>query len=72
MVVDEHELRPDVVVHDHRRTNDVLSVDSFGASAPAADLFEAFGFTPEQIALRAEALLERGERGAGALTRAAP
>lgn len=53
-------------------THDVLSVDSFGASAPAADLFEAFGFTPEQIALRAEALLERGERGAGALTRAEP
>ena len=31
-----------------RYTDDVVSIESFGASAPAADLFEAFGLTPDQ------------------------
>jgi transketolase len=38
---------------------DVLGIDHFGASAPAAVLFEKFGFTPEAIAERAAALVER-------------
>ncbi len=36
---------------------DVLGIDRFGASAPGAVLFEKFGFTAENIAVRAEALL---------------
>lgn len=36
---------------------DVLSVDGFGASAPGARVMEAFGFTPENVAARAKALL---------------
>ena len=36
---------------------DVLGMERFGASAPGGVLFEKFGFTPENIAARAEALL---------------
>jgi len=36
---------------------DVLSVDDFGASAPGGRVMEAFGFTPENVAARAKALL---------------
>jgi len=36
---------------------DVVGMDSFGASAPADILFEKFGFTPENVAARAEALI---------------
>ena len=39
--------------------NDVVSLEHFGASAPAAVLFEAFGFTPEHVAARAMALVPR-------------
>jgi transketolase len=39
--------------------DDVVSLDSFGASGPAADLFELFGFTPGNVARRAEDLLRR-------------
>ncbi len=35
-----------------------LTLDRFGASAPAGVLFEKFGFTPEEVARRVEALLE--------------
>ena len=35
----------------------VLGIHRFGASAPGAVLFEKYGFTPENIAARAEALL---------------
>jgi transketolase len=38
---------------------DVVGMDGFGASAPADKLFEEFGFTPENIASRAAALLSR-------------
>ncbi len=36
----------------YRFADTVISMDSFGASAPAALLFEKFGFTPEAIAER--------------------
>ena len=36
---------------------DVLAVDGFGASAPGGRVMEAFGFTPENVAARAKALL---------------
>jgi transketolase len=38
---------------------DIVAIDHFGASAPAARLFEEFGFTPEAVAARARALLGR-------------
>jgi transketolase len=41
--------------------DDVVSMDRFGASAPAEVLFREFGFTPENIAARARRLLaDRG------------
>ena len=36
---------------------DVLGIEQFGASAPGGVLLEKYGFTPENIAARAEALL---------------
>jgi transketolase len=39
---------------------DVLGLDRFGASAPGTTVLEEFGFTPENIASRARALLKRG------------
>ena len=36
---------------------DVMGVDRFGESAPAAEVFRHFELTPEQVAARAEALL---------------
>jgi transketolase len=36
---------------------DILGIERFGASAPGGVLFEKYGFTPENIAARAEALL---------------
>jgi transketolase len=38
---------------------DVLGLDRFGASAPGATVLRELGFTPENIASRARALLER-------------
>ncbi len=38
---------------------DVLAMSHFGASAPYKILYEKFGFTPENIAQRAQALLAR-------------
>ena len=35
-----------------------LSIDRFGASAPGTTVLERFGFTPENVAARARALLE--------------
>jgi transketolase len=37
--------------------DDVVSLDRFGASAPAPALFREFGFTPESVAARARRLL---------------
>ena len=41
-----------------RWADDHVGLDRFGASAPAEDLFEAFGFTPEAVADAALDLLE--------------
>jgi transketolase len=41
---------------------EVLGLDRFGASAPGTKVLEEFGFTAENIAARAKALLERTER----------
>ena len=38
---------------------DIVGMDSFGASAPANVLFEKFGFTAENVAAKAKALLNR-------------
>ena len=38
---------------------DVVSLDHFGASAPAPRLFAEFGFTPDAVAARAQVLLAR-------------
>ena len=38
---------------------EAIGMTSFGASAPAGDLYEHFGFTPERIAERGKAVLER-------------
>lgn len=46
----------------HRYTGsdgDVVGLERFGASAPAEKLLEEFGFTPANIARRAQALLRR-------------
>ncbi len=38
-------------------TGAIVSIDSFGASAPAKDLFKKFGLVKEQVALRIKAVL---------------
>ncbi|MEK6815027.1 MAG: transketolase [Nitrospirota bacterium] len=38
---------------------DIVGIDRFGASAPGKVLMEKFGFTPENVAVRALALLKR-------------
>jgi transketolase len=38
---------------------DILAMTGFGASAPMEDLMARFGFTPENVALRARELLKR-------------
>jgi transketolase len=46
----------------HRWAGDageVIGMTTFGASAPAADLFKHFGFTPERVAETGKALVER-------------
>jgi transketolase len=37
---------------------DILGMQTFGASAPQPDLYEHFGFTPENVAARATSMLE--------------
>ncbi len=37
--------------------NDVVGIDTYGASAPASDLAKAYGFTPENVADKAAALV---------------
>ena len=39
----------------------VIGMDTFGASAPARDLFAHFGFTPERVAEVGRAVVERAE-----------
>jgi transketolase len=38
---------------------DSLAIDHYGASAPGNEVLERFGFTPDNVAARAQALLER-------------
>jgi len=44
-----------------RYADDTVTLDHFGASAPADRLFREFGFTPENVVARAKALLESKE-----------
>jgi transketolase len=43
-----------------RYADDVIGIDHFGASAPGPVALEQFGFTPENVAARARALVENG------------
>ena len=40
----------------------IVSIEHFGASAPGTIVLEKFGYTPENIASRAQSLLERRQR----------
>ena len=42
---------------------DILGMEGFGASAPQPDLYEHFGFTPENVAARARSLVEKARAG---------
>ena len=42
---------------------DILGMETFGASAPQPALYEHFGFTPENVATRARALVEKARAG---------
>src|SRR5579864_7643286 len=42
-----------------RYADDVVAIDHFGASAPGAEVLAHFGYTPENVAARARALLSR-------------
>jgi transketolase len=41
---------------------DIVSIERFGASAPGTTVLEKYGFTPDSIASRAQALLSRRQR----------
>jgi transketolase len=45
-----------------RYTDDSVSIDHFGASAPGTQVLERLGFTAENVAARARALVERSRR----------
>lgn len=45
------------------RSGDVIGIDRFGESAPAADLFAYFGFTPERIADAVRSAVARRSSG---------
>jgi len=45
-----------------RWADDSVAIDRFGASAPAADTFAEFGFTPDNVANRARQLLDTVEQ----------
>jgi transketolase len=42
----------------HEYSHSVLGMKSFGASAPAKDVFNRFGFTPDNVAKRAQELVD--------------
>jgi transketolase len=46
-----------------RFADDVVAIDRFGASAPAAELFTHFGYTPNNVADRARAVWRRAGHG---------
>jgi transketolase len=41
---------------------DSVSIEQFGASAPSSTVLEKYGYSPENVAMRARALLERSPR----------
>ena len=43
-----------------RYADDVVAIDHFGASAPGTEVLAHFGYTPENVAARARALVARG------------
>jgi transketolase len=45
-----------------RYADATVTLDHFGASAPADRLFQEFGFTPENVAARAKGLLGKGKK----------
>jgi transketolase len=45
---------------------EAIGMTTFGASAPHKDLYEQFGFTPERVAERGKAVVERLEERSGA------
>ena len=45
------------------QAGDVVGLNRFGASAPAADIYKHLNFTPEYVAERARALLDAGAQG---------
>ena len=47
-----------------RYADDVVGIDTFGASAPGSVVLEKLGFTPDNVATRARQLLERNDAGA--------
>ncbi len=47
-----------------RWADEHVAIDSFGASAPGQQVLDHFGFTPENVAQRAEALLQNAKTGA--------
>jgi transketolase len=42
-----------------RYADDVVAIDHFGASAPGQEVLDQFGYTPDNVAVRARALLAR-------------
>jgi len=44
------------------RSGAVVGIDRFGESAPAGELFRAFGFTPERVVDAVKAVIQRGRR----------
>ena len=45
-----------------RYADDVVAIDHFGASAPGAEVLAHFGYTPDNVAARARALLAQARR----------
>jgi transketolase len=47
-----------------RYADDVLGIDTFGASAPGGVVLDKLGFTADNVATRARALIDRTKTGA--------
>ncbi len=48
---------------------DVISVETFGASAPAKELLREYGFTVDEVCARAMALIRKQPGGGDATSR---
>ncbi len=55
-----------------RHADDVIAIDHFGASAPGAEVLAHFGYTPDNVAARARALVARAAMPATRATPATP